>query len=331
MKRIYFLCIAIFISVHTFCQITESNNNVGIGAGNTKEKIQVNGTGRFITDSKSGVNFLLKLGGGTASPNNAVGIGFDPEGWNDAYLNRIKTAIVVEGIGSWSRGKLHILQKNTGSEDSNSADLSNSVFTVDQIGNVGINNKNPEAKLDIYTSYNSNINKGIKMFYDGTWSTVDYSSNYRFIDISSTEGGDIFQVNGYGLGIGYAPPTHGSVDKLYVNGNVGIGTRFPKAKLSVNGTILATEIKVLVDINQYPDFVFADDYNLRPINEVEKYIKENKHLPEIPKADEVKDGLALGEMNNKLLQKVEELTLYIIEQNKRIDGLENKLEKNGIQ
>lgn len=115
------------------------------------------------------------------------------------------------------------------------------------------------------------------------------------------------------------------------NGNVGIGTYDPTAELSVNGLIISSEIKVLADISKYPDFVFSDSYELKSLKEVEKYIAENKHLPEIPKADEVEDGIALGEMNNKLLQKIEELTLYVIEQNNEIERLKEILIKNGIE
>jgi len=68
-----------------------------------------------------------------------------------------------------------------------------------------------------------------------------------------------------------------------------------------------------------PDYVFAPNYALRPLAEVERFVRQNSHLPEVPSAAEVaKDGLALGEMNATLLKKVEELTLYLIEQNKQI-------------
>jgi hypothetical protein len=74
------------------------------------------------------------------------------------------------------------------------------------------------------------------------------------------------------------------------------------------------------------DFVFEKDYALKPLAEVEQYITENKRLPEIASAAEMKkSGLELGEMNIKLLQKIEELTLYLIEQNKRIQELEKQL------
>lgn len=107
----------------------------------------------------------------------------------------------------------------------------------------------------------------------------------------------------------------------YFEGNVGIGTTNPGTfKLAVNGNIRAKEIKVETG---WSDFVFEDDYDLRTLEEVEGFIKTNKHLPEIPSAKEVKEnGVELGEMDSKLLQKIEELTLYIIDQEKRIKKLE---------
>ena len=109
-----------------------------------------------------------------------------------------------------------------------------------------------------------------------------------------------------------------------VDGNVGIGTTNPGSwRLAVNGQIRAKEIKVETG---WSDFVFYDNYNLPTLKEVEKYIKEKGHLKDIPSAKEVeKHGIFLGEMDAKLLQKIEELTLYTIEQEKKIKSQENKI------
>lgn len=102
------------------------------------------------------------------------------------------------------------------------------------------------------------------------------------------------------------------------SGNVGIGTVTPIDKLSVNGRIRAQEVKV--ENGNWPDYVFEKSYALSPLEEIEKHIQQNGHLPGIPSAAEVKaNGIDLGEMNAKLLKKIEELTLYMIDLKKEND------------
>lgn len=102
------------------------------------------------------------------------------------------------------------------------------------------------------------------------------------------------------------------------NGNVGIGTMTAAEKLSVNGKIRSKEIKV--EVGNWPDYVFAEEYDLPSLKEIERQIKEHGHLPGIASAAEVKaDGIDLGEMNAKLLKKIEELTLYLIDVNRKVD------------
>lgn len=109
-------------------------------------------------------------------------------------------------------------------------------------------------------------------------------------------------------------------------GNVGIGMTNPAEKLEVNGTIHAKEVRV--DLSGWPDYVFAKKYNLPTLKEVEKHIIQNGHLQNIPSAAEVLEkGIRLGDMNAKLLQKIEELTLYAIEQQKELDRLKTENEK----
>ena len=117
--------------------------------------------------------------------------------------------------------------------------------------------------------------------------------------------------------------------KSYFSDFVGIGTTNLTAtsgyKLAVDGGILCEEVKVIANVPS-ADYVFEKDYNLRTLNEVEAFVNENKHLPDVPSAKEFKEnGYKMGDMDNLLLQKIEELTLYIIEQQKQIDELKNKL------
>ncbi len=116
-------------------------------------------------------------------------------------------------------------------------------------------------------------------------------------------------------------------NSIYVNssGNVGIGTKNPKGyKLAVAGNMVAEEILVKLT-SKWPDYVFHEEYTLPGLKEVENYIVQNKHLPDIPSEEEVlTDGINLGNMQSKMLKKIEELTLYLIEQNKRLDKLEKQ-------
>ncbi|WP_421876519.1 hypothetical protein [Marinoscillum sp.] len=122
------------------------------------------------------------------------------------------------------------------------------------------------------------------------------------------------------------------------NNNVGIGTNSPDVKLTVKGNIHAEEVKVDLNVPG-PDYVFDEEYELASLDEINAYIKANKHLPEVPSAKEMEiNGINLSEMNMLLLRKVEELTLHLIEKdqevetltlsieelNKRLQALENK-------
>lgn len=134
-----------------------------------------------------------------------------------------------------------------------------------------------------------------------------------------------------GYGLNFTRPW--SPGQLYGNhflfladsGNVGIGTKNPQAKLAVNGDILAKSIRVNTSSTYWPDYVFGEDYNLMSLKELEIYITQYHHLPGVPSADEVetKGEVDLSEMNAVLLEKVEELTRYIIDLQKQIDELRN--------
>jgi hypothetical protein len=121
---------------------------------------------------------------------------------------------------------------------------------------------------------------------------------------------------------------------LIVSGNVGIGTNAPGDKLSVVGNIKATGtisadggIKVKTWSMEVPDYVFGETHRLAPLSEVESYVNTHKHLPEIPSAKQLgKQGMDLAQMNLLLLKKVEELTLYAIDQDKKLAALSARLE-----
>ncbi len=143
-------------------------------------------------------------------------------------------------------------------------------------------------------------------------------------------------------------PKFQNFERLVCSGKIGIGVEEPSAKLDVAGNIKAEEIEVTLAsmdnlnlsgtlaANQITvkangntaDFVFSDTYNLKDLTEVENYIKINKHLPDIPSAEEMEaSGVNLAEMNKLLLQKVEELTLYIIKQDEKLTKQDEQLKE----
>jgi hypothetical protein len=105
---------------------------------------------------------------------------------------------------------------------------------------------------------------------------------------------------------------------LLDNGNVGIGIINPGYKLQVIGS--ARAVSFIADGNTWADYVFDSTYQLPSLRAVENYIKQNHHLPDVPSSEEVKkDGINLGDHQVTLLKKIEELTLYVIDQNKKLE------------
>jgi hypothetical protein len=192
-------------------------------------------------------------------------------------------------------------------------------------GNVGIGTTNTSQKLSVYDS-----NFGIASFFGGKVS----DGNYRYSQIYIGQ----YQAGGYCANIGYmAHQADQTTSGFYMTnygdaegttgifikkgGYVGIGTTAPDQALTVKGKIHTQEVIINLD-GPLADYVFHPAYKLMPLTQVEQYVKANSHLPEIPSAAEVsKNGMSIGEMQNKLLQKVEELTLYVIEQQKQIEEL----------
>lgn len=147
-------------------------------------------------------------------------------------------------------------------------------------------------------------------------------------DISAVQPASKLSVMG-NLSVGFdIPTTSAPVNGALIQGNVGIGTTDTKGyRLAVNGNAIFTKVKVQ-SYGVWADYVFDDDYKLRPITELEKFIQQNRHLPEVPTTTEVEQlGIDLGSNQIILLKKVEELTLYLIQQNKEIEELKSKIKK----
>ena len=178
-------------------------------------------------------------------------------------------------------------------------------------GNVGIGTDNPSAKLHVNGSFD--FLTGAERLHWGS-QHVGQTGHRNYLTPRKADDSDWDWDQEFGYQNYYRA--------WYFNGNVGIGTDNPSHKLAVNGTIRAKEIIVNTG---WSDFVFEKDYNLPTLQEVEHYIAENGHLRDIPSAKEVEEnGVKLGEMDSRLLQKIEELTLYVIAMDKKVKVLEEE-------
>lgn len=180
---------------------------------------------------------------------------------------------------------------------------------------VGIGTENPIAALDVRGRIAMSTGA-----FAGYIPVSDANGVMHWTDPSTVGTGSVWKLN--------TNPN----DIFYSAGNVSIGTTKVTDgqidyMLSVAGDVRAESVEVSLE-QSWPDYVFEKDYELNSVKDLEEYIAKNKHLPNVPSEEEVKEqGINLGEMDAILLRKIEELTLYIIEQQKKIDALEKKVNK----
>jgi len=322
--------------VASFISPSDAVNIVSIQRGGTNYPqeldLGVNQTGLYgiIQSRQSGgsVNTLAlnpnggNVGIGTTNPSRKLEVVSTSDGaYTSAFEHNGSTGnsygLLVQAGTSATDAALRVMNKG-GSSD---------YLYVQGNGNVGIGTTAPGVPLHILNSSKSTVyaqNTGTGITNNYVFANAS-SYNYGVLGVISGTGGSTGDV--YGLGYSSAGATSfTNVLSWLSTGNVGIGTTSPSEKLSVNGNIRSK--KLIVTQTGWSDYVFYKNYRLKPLAEVEAYIKANKHLPDVPSAKEVETkGISVGDNQALLLKKIEELTLYMIEMKKQNEKLAAKVEK----
>lgn len=253
------------------------------------------------------------------------------------YINLIRL-----GTYAWSIGTIYNSSTFAiGNSTSNDALFTNPFFAIDPNGGkIGIGTSTPIAKLHINSGANNNYaailatsNEGNSLVVSSedtqpAGRTVFKICHEYFNDPNNRNNGYISFHRGNSTDGGFLEFGSNGLERLRIDpyGKIGIGTANPQYMLDVKGAIRATEVLVQ-SVDQFADFVFEPDYKLLSLTDLSSYLKANRHLPGIPTAKDVKNnGLNLVEMQVKLLQKIEELTLYCIRQEEEIQLLKSDIE-----
>jgi hypothetical protein len=314
--------------------------NVGIGTVTPRSKLQVLGpiTAGVSGGSTQGIDYvygqyssgaLFVLGSQYSSAASFFGFGVKAKPGAVGYLSSTEIPIGRSAIEADGGHISFLTGENQTSSDGGAVNISERV-RINHLGNVGIGTTGPSEKLTVYGTANSQ--PGVLSLESSREDGQNVEVGRLSAKNSMGEISRISLLRGDGSYTGqiafYTRPTNESAliegMRLDKNGNLGIGTTNPTHKLAVNGTIKAKE--VIVETTGWSDYVFADDYALQPLAEVEAHIKTNKHLPGIPSATEVAaQGVSIGDMQARLLAKIEELTLYQIAQEKLLKAQTEEL------
>ena len=298
---------------------------VGIGTSQPKSALHVNGAIRG-----GGSNGELKI---------ENDMGYITMGvWNTAadirttadYFRFMQPVQSVAGIFSSGieSGNKHNLKFQTYKD-------STRMTILQANGNVGIGTETPQEKLHIAGYVRGNGTNGALQIRTTKGITTIGAMSEQFSNFSTDRPmfyfnrGLILEDGKIGSYVGQCLRfSTNNTERMTIeyNGNIGIGTTAPEYKLDVNGTLRAT--KILVNISEGADFVFDATYPLRPLNEVKTFIQENGHLPEIQSAvDMQENGVSITDLQIQLLQKIEELTLYILKQDEQLQQLQEEVEE----
>ncbi|HZP59196.1 MAG TPA: hypothetical protein VFB27_02650 [Opitutaceae bacterium] len=323
--------------------VVTSSNNVGIGTTNPDSTLTVAGDAHFqrsggsslyiqspssdvrffaLTPSGGSQNILFNPGGGnigigTINPTRGV---LHVAGGRINLEGNSGDSAAVMTLGNATYPTAQIVTPYSGGTLSLAGASGNGIL-INSSGKVGVGTTSPSDNFHIYGSGNSGALLVETGHVNNTWLRIkNNSSGGRTWSVNSS--GQSWPGGGGSFFI-YDETVGAERVRIDTSGNVGIGMSSPGYKLDVAGSVHATSF--VSATTTYADFVFKPGYKLEPLSQIEAAIKEDGHLPGIPSEEEAKaHGIDLAQMQVKLLQKIEELTLHQIEQEKRIDQLEKE-------
>ena len=294
MKKVGFICLATIL----FSAIGLSQN-VGIGTNTpTHAKLEVDGA----------VGNVVGIFGNSTFPGLSLNYGYPELGFNYYFNSTFKamSAGYASLIGmDPTNGNLYFSNFNNNLAPGPFSDIAGYTerMTLKQNGRFGIGMTSPNAQLSVARGTGVD---GTAAFF-GTTHVSHF--NYSTAENTYIRGGKdnaliiIGDATGQRIGIGSSTVANGFT-------------------LSVSGKVITEEVQIQLKTS-WPDYVFSNSYNLKSLQDLENYIAQHQHLPNIPSAGEIeKNGLVVGDMQKRMMEKIEELTLYILELNKRIEVLE---------
>lgn len=301
----------------TYFQVDFPTANTGIGIENPDHQLSLPDGGSNISLGKN--IFINGQGSNGRISNNAY---HGEDNWAIADVTakastiEIRDTGIIELYGTTQTGQLDWKMMFGIDAPNNKAYFPN--------GNVGIGMMEPNAPLSFANEAGNKIN-----LYHTTGGIGDrYGLGIANSELRIYSGAQGEITGGIVFGK-HSNDTFDETIRFTNSGSVGIGIADPgNAKLAVAGIIASTEVIVEINPGQGPDYVFADGYELRSLQETKEYISKNKHLPEIPSAEEMEEkGIELADMNMLLLKKIEELTLYQIGLLEEMEALKEKVSR----